>query len=205
MITAESIHSLLPYVPAGAVFSDDMVYRYRLWRTWDPELPTCLFLMLNPSTADHEQNDPTIRRCLDFAKQWGYGQLLVGNLFALRSTNPQNLRHHPEPTGGPDNDDALLAMHEEANLTVAAWGVHGAHLRRTKPLTRHVEQHAVAVGTPPGVDEERTPATPAVPPQGRAAGTLERIEPYDEFAQPIAASAARSQTRRYVFIMRRTL
>ena len=88
MITAESIHSLLPYVPAGAVFSDDMVYRYRLWRTWDPDLPTCLFIMLNPSTADHEQNDPTIRRCLDFAKQWGYGQLLVGNLFALRATDP---------------------------------------------------------------------------------------------------------------------
>ena len=102
MITAESIHSLLPYVPAGAVFSDDMVYRYRLWRTWDPDLPTvaCL-LCCNPSTADHEQNDPTIRRCLDFAKQWGYGQLLVGNLFALRATDPQKLRQHPEPTGGP--------------------------------------------------------------------------------------------------------
>ena len=134
MITAESHNTLLPYVPAGAVFSDDMVYRYRLWRTWDPEMPTCLFLMLNPSTADHQQDDPTIRRCLDFARQWGYGRLLVGNLFALRATDPQKLRQHPEPTGGPDNDDTIMAMHEEANFTVAAWGVHVAHLRRVKPL-----------------------------------------------------------------------
>ena len=71
---------------------------------------------------------------MDYAKQWGYGRLLVGNLFALRATDPQKLRQHPEPTGGPDNDDTIMAMHEEANFTVAAWGVHGAHLRRTKPL-----------------------------------------------------------------------
>ena len=134
MITSQWIDTMLPYSPTGAVLSDDGQYRYRLWRTWDPELPTCLFIMLNPSTADERQDDPTIRRCLGFAKQWGYGRLLVGNLFALRATGPQKLRQHPEPTGGSENDDTIMAMHEEANFTVAAWGVHGAHLRRTKPL-----------------------------------------------------------------------
>ena len=192
MITAESHNALLPYSPAGAVFSDDMVYRYRLWRTWDPELPAVCFIMCNPSTADHEQDDPTIRRCLDFAKQWGYGRLLVGNLFALRATDPQKLRQHPEPTGGPDNDDTIMAMHEEANFTVAAWGVHGAHLRRTKPTESHAEQHAVAVGLPPGVDQERTPATPAVSPQGRAAGTLEDLMQVVNIEMRVEGMVARS-------------
>jgi len=111
----------------GAEFSDDGVYRYRLWREWDTSLPTVLFIMLNPSTADAAQDDPTVRRCIDYARRWGYGKLLVGNIFALRSTDPKRLYEADDPVGQA-NDGVLLDMHDRAELTVCAWGVHG-HLR----------------------------------------------------------------------------
>lgn len=66
-------------------------YRYLLERTWDESKEKVLFIMLNPSTADANNDDPTIRRCISFAKSWGYGGLMVGNLFALRATNPKEL------------------------------------------------------------------------------------------------------------------
>ena len=116
-------------ITSGATFSDDGIYRYRLWREWDADLPSCLFIMLNPSTADATQNDPTIRRCIDYARRWGFGRLEVGNLFALRSTDPKVLYAAHDPVG-PDNDDALMEMREGANLTVCAWGVHGHHRDR---------------------------------------------------------------------------
>lgn len=66
-------------------------YRYQLSRIWDESKPIVLFIMLNPSTADANEDDPTIRRCIGFAKSWGYGGLMVGNLFGLRATNPKEL------------------------------------------------------------------------------------------------------------------
>ena len=74
----------------GAVFSPCERYRYKLWRVWDPARPLGLvmFLMLNPSTATDAEDDPTIRRCIGYARSWGYGGLYVGNLFAYRATTP---------------------------------------------------------------------------------------------------------------------
>ena len=106
---------------SGAEFSDDGVYRYRLWRRWDESLPAVLWIMLNPSTADASQDDPTIRRCIDYAQRWGYGSLTVGNLFALRSTDPRAIPKAHDPIG-PQNDQWLREMHDEATLTVIAWG-----------------------------------------------------------------------------------
>ena len=77
--------------------------------------------MLNPSTADSEQDDPTIRRCILFARDWGYGAILVGNLFALRATDPNDLQRHPEPWG-IGNTLHLRQMAIESDLVVAAWG-----------------------------------------------------------------------------------
>ena len=119
---------LAPHIESGAEISDDGQYRYNLWRSWDVGKPDCLFIMLNPSTADAEQDDPTIRRCIDYAKRWGYGGLQVGNLFALRATHPKDLRNHLSPTGGQKNDDVLKEMHNAAHFTVAAWGTQGAYM-----------------------------------------------------------------------------
>jgi hypothetical protein len=110
--------------PAGcsAVFSPCRTWRYRLERRWG-EGPPCLFVGLNPSTADESVDDPTIRRCVGFARAWGFGGLLMGNLFGLRSTDPRGLLEHPAPVG-PDADRWLVEMDAEAALTVAAWGTH---------------------------------------------------------------------------------
>lgn len=101
-------------------------YRYRLSRTWPDDLlghydGTALFVMLNPSTADALQDDPTIRRCIGFARSWGKARLLVGNLFAFRATDPRQLDSAADPIG-PENDEHLAAMATEADVIVAAWG-----------------------------------------------------------------------------------
>lgn len=115
--------------PSGAAFSRCGKYRYALWRNWDPERPKILFIGLNPSRADARHNDPTIRRCINFARDWGYGGLLVGNLFALRSPHPHSLRHSQNPVG-PRNDYWLRLMSCDADRTLACWGNHGALIGR---------------------------------------------------------------------------
>lgn len=107
----------------GAVLSDCHRYRYELTRTWDPTQGRVGWVMLNPSTADADVDDPTIRRCVAFARAWGYGGIVVRNLFALRATNPLELRGHPEPVGR-FNGQYLRRCSSEA-ITVAAWGAHG--------------------------------------------------------------------------------
>jgi hypothetical protein len=107
---------------SGAVLSPCGTYRYTLDRVWDASLPTALFIMLNPSTADASEDDPTIRRCRSFATREGCGGLTVVNLFALRATNPDALTTHPDPIG-PDNDTRiLLALSKEPAVVIAAWG-----------------------------------------------------------------------------------
>ena len=69
-----------------AILSEDRKYRYILSRTWDETKPTVLFIGLNPSTADEKTDDPTIRKCINYAKCWGYGKILMANLFAFRNT-----------------------------------------------------------------------------------------------------------------------
>lgn len=81
--------------------------------------------MLNPSTADESADDPTVAKCQRYARAWGYGRLLVGNVFSLRSTDPAHLYSHPDPVG-PENDVALDAMAGQAKIIVCAWGNHAA-------------------------------------------------------------------------------
>jgi len=123
----------------GAEFSDCGRYRYKLWRVWDGTRPPVLFIMLNPATADATRNDPTIRRCIGFARDWGYGGVRVGNLFAWRTPYPYALRAAPEPIG-EGNDRALRELAEGAALVVAAWGVHGAWRDRAQAF-RQVFTH----------------------------------------------------------------
>jgi len=110
---------------SSAVISECGSYRYRLERVWEAEKERVAFIMLNPSTADASQDDPTIRRCIGFAKAWGFGGLIVGNLFALRSTDPKALYGHNDPVG-PENDEYLRRIAQRAETVVCAWGTHGA-------------------------------------------------------------------------------
>lgn len=96
-------------------------YRYQLWRTWDWKFKPVVFVMLNPSTADATEDDPTIRRCVAYAKAWGRGGLVVANVFALRATNPSELERHENPVG-PLNNDALRYTAGLSDLVVCAWG-----------------------------------------------------------------------------------
>lgn len=115
----------------GAVFSPCQQWRYSLWRIWDRDLPRVLFIGLNPSTATETVNDPTVTRCINFARDWGYGGMFMGNIFAFRATDPRVMKAFAKPVG-PENDAWLLKMHQEAGISVAAWGTHGAHLNREK-------------------------------------------------------------------------
>ena len=108
---------------SGAVFSPCKQYRYRLWRTWGEE-PPAVFVMLNPSTADEIDNDPTVERCERRARTGGYGGLRVANIFAFRSTDPSFLYGHSDPVG-PDNDAAILESISGAGIVICAWGGHG--------------------------------------------------------------------------------
>ncbi len=89
--------------------------------------------MLNPSTADHNREDPTIRRCMGFARRWGFGGLCVGNLFALCSPCPQALYDAHDPVGA-DNDATLRRLAGASVLTVAAWGTRGNYLHRDEAV-----------------------------------------------------------------------
>lgn len=122
----------------GAIFSPDRVYRYVLHRriAWlGAASATCLFICLNPSTADEIKDDRTVTRCIRFALKWGFTHLDLVNIFALRSTDPQVLYtnmlswdyHDPE---GPRNDEWIISLASRADRTVVAWGNHGAHLGR---------------------------------------------------------------------------
>ena len=130
----------------SAIFSPCRTYRYRLEREFAPRLDapggTCAFIMLNPSTADETANDPTIRRCIGFAQSWGFSHLIIGNLFALRSTDPAALYSAPAPVG-PDNDMHLKSIGDEAELVVAAWGVHGAYQWRDRDVRRLLHPRGV--------------------------------------------------------------
>lgn len=116
-----------------AHFSSDRRFRYQLVREWDATLPKAAFIALNPSTADETEDDPTIRRCIGFARSWGKGGLLMLNIYAYRATLPADMwraqKRGVDIIGGPSNwVDALKGYVAEQNcdVVVAAWGSHGA-------------------------------------------------------------------------------
>jgi hypothetical protein len=113
-----------------AFLSPDGIYRYALGR--DISMfggRDVNFIMLNPSTADAAADDPTIRRCIAFAKAWGFHRLVVTNLFAFRATDPGELLATADPIG-PLTDSMIVDFAKAAELVVAAWGVHGIHRGR---------------------------------------------------------------------------
>lgn len=116
---------------AGARFSRCRRWRTLLWRRWDGSRPVANFLMLNPSTADEMRLDPSCTRARVYAERWGFGGLIVTNLFAWRATDPNEMKAARDPVGR-GNDRAILTAASEAKLLVCAWGNHGAHLERSR-------------------------------------------------------------------------
>ena len=116
--------------PAGATFSRCRRWRYLLWRRWDLSKPAANFLMLNPSTADEVQLDPTCSRAQDYAERWGFGSIFITNLFAWRATDPEEMKLARDPVGR-GNDRTILRAAREAAIVVCAWGDHGGHLGRS--------------------------------------------------------------------------
>ncbi len=114
----------------GAVISDCEQYRYALWRIWDRSKPCVLFIGLNPSIADDKIDDPTLIRCMGFAKDWGFDGAVIGNLFAYRATDPRELPKAEDPIG-PENDQWLRKLAKDATLILAAWGNHGTLMNRS--------------------------------------------------------------------------
>jgi hypothetical protein len=121
---------------AGAIFSPDRIYRYVLWRRWDDQLPAMNVIGLNPSTADETVDDPTIRRCIGFAKREGCGSMFMTNVFAYRSTNPHVLSDpYVFPSAvGPDNDGFIEKIAAHAQVVVAAWGAEPVAEDRAREL-----------------------------------------------------------------------
>ena len=104
-----------------AVISKCGKYRYSLIREWNKSKQKVLFLMLNPSDADDKKDDPTIKRCINFAKDWGYGGLMVANLYAYITDNPKELFTSKNPEGF-DNIRYIKKMINECKIVVCAWG-----------------------------------------------------------------------------------
>lgn len=158
---------------SGAIFSDDADYRYRLWRCWNPELPRACFVLLNPSTADEIENDPTIERQQRRVMQWSkakggfdsslfpgdlwyvappelrrFGSIEIVNAFAYRSTDPGSLYIVDDPVGA-DNDTAILNAttyaHGSGGIIVCGWGSHAEFGERDFELRKFFRRHNLPV------------------------------------------------------------
>jgi hypothetical protein len=112
-----------------AQYSDCELYRYALTRVWDEDGKRALFVMLNPSTATEQQNDPTVERCERRARTLGFGSFRVTNIFAWRDTDPFKMRKAEHPVGD-ENDATLLEAATWADTIICAWGTHGTHKNR---------------------------------------------------------------------------
>ena len=133
---------------SGAEISPCKKYRYSLWRIWDQGKPLCMFIMLNPSTADANEDDPTIRRCIGFAKSWGYGGILIGNLFSFRTKNPEKLwtaylNYLCRSKNIEPNDQFYFHYLKEMKdkidgIVIAGWGNNGKNYERQIKKTRSV-------------------------------------------------------------------
>lgn len=142
--------ALLRDAERATVFSPCRKYRYTLWREWEA-YPLALeweakrfqsYLMiigLNPSTADETKDDPTIRRCIDFAKQWGFGALCMTNLFAFRATHPAEMKKAEMPAG-MDNEHHIRRRASQAGFVLVAWGKHGKHHHQDLNVCRYLRE-----------------------------------------------------------------
>ncbi|ERG96186.1 DUF1643 domain-containing protein [Haloquadratum walsbyi] len=129
-----------------AVITENGDYRYRLDRVWDSTAPTMAFVLVNPSRADAESDDQTTTRCMTYANGMGFGHVIIGNLFALRSTDPTVMKSHSTPVG-PKNDEYLQDICRESDRVVAGWGIHGTISERGREVTAALDADWYAITT----------------------------------------------------------
>lgn len=131
-------------------FSEDRVYRYTLWREWsmgilEPDNPGYVnFICLNPSTATETLDDPTMRKCIKFAKSWGYSAMCVTNIFAFRSTDPEGMKVAPEPIG-KDNDYFIQTVANDAEHVIAAWSQHASFKGRGRAVKTMLDRLGISM------------------------------------------------------------
>ena len=140
-----------------ATFSRCLDYRYTLERRWNSETADkrVVFVGLNPSTADHRVDDPTIRRCIGFARSWGYNVLTVVNLFAYRTPYPSELRKASDPIGS-SNSRHLGRVIRESDLVIACWGRHGSWQAQDKRLEKRFKDRLNCLA----INNDGSPAHP---------------------------------------------
>jgi len=146
------------HIRKGASLSDCGLYRYRLVRIWDEALPILGFCLLNPSTADAEIDDPTVRKCVGFGERFGYGGIAIGNAYALRATDPRDLKASIRRGVDPwaDNDDHLAWLAHTCPTVIVGWGqgilssLHGRHTLRQLDACPNVLCLAVTEDGHPG-------------------------------------------------------
>lgn len=147
-MSGSSAPSKTSIATGAARFSDDRKYRYLLTREFGG-ISTCLFLMLNPSIADDVVDDPTIRRCIGFARREGFGRLEIVNLYGFMATEPSTLFAEQDPIG-TENDSAIEESLDRANLVIAAWGNHGSYspnrVEHVVGMIRNYGKRAVCFG-----------------------------------------------------------
>lgn len=121
-------------------------YRYILHKSWNTSRIDLHFIMLNPSTATEEKNDPTIARCEHRARMSGYGGLVVLNIFAFRATNPIDLKNVSDPVGELNNkyiETAILkAKHDYCDI-ICGWGNHGSYLERERDIIKMFQSNGL--------------------------------------------------------------
>jgi hypothetical protein len=134
------------YIDSSAVISECKRYRYALHRIWDRSKSVACVIGLNPSTADSSNDDPTIRRCVGYAKLFGYGGFIMVNLFAYRATDPKEIKRLPIDIAiGPENDIYLRRITLGAKTVIAAWGSHGDMQGRGKQVMRMLREQCKVV------------------------------------------------------------
>ncbi len=177
-------HQLSPYMKRlakaldkgstpGAVISDDQKYRYLLHRDIQPlasERKAMVFVMLNPSTADATEDDPTIRRCIGFAKREDATDLYVLNLYAYRATDPEELKQAPDPVG-PENDRWLMQFLDAHDQVVCAVGGERKP-RQSHDIPGRCPPRPLHYALPGRAHKGRPPQAPALPEEGRGAAGL---------------------------------
>lgn len=146
-----------------AIFSPCRKYRYALRRIFDQERfekeGACTFICLNPSTADETTDDPTVRRCINYAREWGYPAFIMLNIFAFRATDPEEMKRQDEPVG-IDNNKHIIDICKQSGIVVAAWSNHASHMNRgheVELLLSHynIELHCLKINS-----SSRLPAHP---------------------------------------------